>query len=531
MKLLMNRFFPVLLAVFLFSGCAPSGEEAPVDDPAWTLSPLRAELDPVNGGRFIDAEGREVMLSGINVKSLGEYWRFDPDVAPVFPLEELDADRFADIGWNAVRLVLTWSFVEPAPGQYDETYLDRVEDAIHLFESRGLYTIIDLHQDAWGPSLAARADENCPEGTLPAYGWDGAPEWATLHKNAPRCFPDHPLLGEREFSPAVMQAFLAFWKDEAGPGGFGIQTRFHSMMSHLAQRFSGFDAVLGYDVMNEPNAWNAELLALVTPDKALEDQTDYLSSFYGQALKAIRDGEKKAGHPNRLMLFEPSPDWAQWPGAVRPRFEHDGQVVYSPHIYQGGIVDEPLDEANFKRAREEAREYGGVPILTGEWGTNPTRAMDPDDDYFQRHQSFQDKYRVSATQWTWRTACGDPHLANKPLIGNDPAIWGYFEVDCPSNRTVRYREEFADVLRRPLLRAAPGRIRSIEWDLKSSRFGASGGSATMGQDLLLFVHKPVEASAFRVKGLENVVLHRDIGPGQIWTARATAADWTLEIEF
>lgn len=521
----------LLAAALAISGCTDSKGPKSGHVQTGKLSPLHAELDPVNGGRFIDAEGREVMLSGINVNSLGEYWQFDPDVDPVFPFDERDADRFAGIGWNVVRLVITWSLVEPAPGQYDEAYLDRIEAAIRLFESRGIYTIIDLHQDAWGPSLAARTDEACPEGTIPAAGWDGAPGWATLHKEAPRCFPDHPLFGEREFSPAVVQAFLSFWRDEEGPGEVGIQTRFHSMLSHLAQRFSGHDAVLGYDAMNEPNAWNAEILSMVAPEQELQDQTEYLSRFYERALGAIREGESKAGSPNRMMLFEPSPDWAQWPGAVRPRFQHDGQVVYSPHIYQGGIVDQPLAEADFQRARKEAAEYGGVPILTGEWGASPDRAVDPADDYFQRHQAFQDKYRVSAAQWLWRAACGDPHFTLDPYEGVDPGLWGFFDVDCPSNKTVAYREDYASVLRRPLLRAAPGRIESILWDLEISRFSASGHSAKAGQKLLLFVHKPVEATGFTLTGLENITLQKDIGPGQIWTATASARDWSLEIAF
>lgn len=522
----------IFMAALATAGCTGSNDPDTGQVQTGKLSPLHAELDPVNGGRFIDAEGREVMLSGINLKSLGEYWRYDPDVDPIFPYDETDVDRFADIGWNVVRLVITWSWVEPAPGEYDEAYLDRIEEAIHLFESRGIYTIIDLHQDAWGPTLAARENENCPEGTNPAFGWDGAPGWATLHKDAPRCVPDHPLLGEREFSPAVMQAFLSFWKDESGPGDIGIQTRFHAMLSHLAERFSRHDAVLGYDAMNEPNAWNGELMALVNPEGGeKQDQSEYLSLFYDRALNAIREGEYKAGHPNRLMLFEPSPAWAQWPGAVRPNFEHDGQVVYSPHIYQGGIVDQPLQEADFQRARKEAAEYGGVPILSGEWGASPDRALDPEEDYFQRHQAYQDRYRVSATLWAWRTACGDPHLAGDPPVGVDLAIWGFFDVDCPSNRTVGYREAFADLVRRPLLRAAPGRIESILWDLETSRFSASGHSAKAGQNLQLFIHRPVEAGDFILTGLENIELQKDIGPGQIWTATASGTDWSLEIDF
>lgn len=521
----------VLVALLVLTGCAGDGEPDPGAALLTPLSPLHAELDPAEGGRFIDGEGREVILSGINLKSLGEYWRYDEDIDPVFPINQDDVDRFADIGWNVIRLVITWSRVEPAPGVYDEAYLDEIDAAIRLFESRGIYTLIDLHQDAWGPTLAARADENCPEGTQKAFGWDGAPGWATLHKDKPRCTPVHPLVGEREFSPAVMQAFLAFWKDEAGPGGVGVQTRFHAMLGHLAQRFSAHDAVLGYDVMNEPNAWREDLLALVDPKGDTQDQSGYLSVFYRRALLAIREGEQQAGSPNRLMLFEPSPDWAQWPGAARPVFEHDGQVAYSPHIYQGGIVDQPLTEADFIRARKEAAEYGGVPILSGEWGASPERALDPDDDYFLRHQAYQDRYRISATLWAWRTACGDPHLAGNPPEGVSLDIWGFYDVDCPSNRTVGYREAFATLLRRPLMRAAPGRIETIEWNHEAARFNASGRSARAGQRMVFFAHRPVAAERVTLTGLADLVLLKDLGPGQIWTASATAPEWRLEIRF
>jgi endoglycosylceramidase len=97
-----------------------------------------------------------VLLRGVNINSFGEYWQFDPDVAPVFPFGEEDADRIASIGWNAVRLLLTWSRVEPSPGQYDESYLDEIEAAVQLLESRRIYTILDLHQECLGP-LSRRA--------------------------------------------------------------------------------------------------------------------------------------------------------------------------------------------------------------------------------------------------------------------------------------------------------------------------------------------------------------------------------------
>ena len=521
----------ILIATLSVAACS-SSEQTPnvVTGP---LSALHAELDVDNGGRIVDAEGREVMLSGANINSLGEYWQFDPDMAPVFPFGEEDADRMASIGWNAVRLLITWSRVEPSPGEYDEAYLDEVETAVRLLESREIYTIIDLHQDAWDISLAAREDEDCGQDASPAIGWDGAPAWAALDKGAPRCVPNNPLINTREFSPAVLQAFLSFWEDAQGPGGVGIQTRFHAMLSHVAARFAKFDSVLGYDPMNEPNAWSEIILDVAAPELGLEDQTEFLSRFYERAFTAIRDGERRANSPTRLMLFEPSPDWAQLPFAVRPdpEFEHDGQVVYSPHIYQGGIVPGPLTEAAFQRARDEAAEYGGVPVLTGEWGTGPPRAIDPEDDYFERHQAYQDKFRVSATQWLWRAACGDPHHAGDPFEGNDPNLWGFYDVDCPSNETIGFREGFAAVLRRPLLRAAPGPIGSILWDYETDVFTASGDGATAGQTLLLFVHEEIEASAFTMTGLANPQLVQTVGPGQIWSADATDTAWELRVTF
>ena len=180
-----NSFSLAFLASLILSGCTAVDGVDPAQAPGNHLGPIHAELDPVNGGRFVDAEGREVMLSGINLKSLGEYWRYDPEIDPIFYWNDEDAEKFADIGWNVVRLVISWSRVEPAPGEYDESHLAEIEHAIRLFESHGIYTLIDLHQDAWGPTLAAREDENCPEGTTPAFGWDGAPGWACLLYTSP----------------------------------------------------------------------------------------------------------------------------------------------------------------------------------------------------------------------------------------------------------------------------------------------------------------------------------------------------------
>ena len=447
----------------------------------------------------------------------------------MLPIVEEELDLFAGLGWNVVRLLLTWSRVEPEPGVYDEAYLDEVEAAVLLFQERGIYTLIDLHQDAWGPTLAAPEDVDCAEGSYAAVGWDGAPGWATLDGDASRCIQEGTF-GLREFSPAVVASFLAFWQDADGPGGVGIQTRYHAMLGHLAARFSPYDSVVGYDVMNEPNAWSDLTLAVAAPGQDLEDQTEALGDFYELALLTITGAENEALAPHRLFFFEPSPDWSVSPDlAVLPWFAHEGQVVYAPHIYQGGISPGDLDAYDFEQALDDARSFAGAPVLTGEWGTGPTRATDPDDDYFERHLDLQDEFGVGSALWQFRVGCGDPHAAFHPPVGVDPGMWGLFDVDCPSNETVGFREGFAEVLRRPFLRTAPGTTEAAGWDRAAGVFSASGTDATSEQGLLLYLPVPVAIDTIDATGLIGLTTAEVQGPGQLWTATATGGAWQLSV--
>ena len=166
----MNRLkFVLPLFVFLVSACGGSSAQ----DSGMPL--LRAQPDLVEGGRIVDAHGREVILRGVNMNSFVDYWSGN-DFPTTFPFTEADADRMAAVGWNVVRLLMSWSRVEPAPGVYDEAYLDEIAEAVDILEARGIYSLLDMHQDAWTANLAARPDEECPDIFPPAIGWDGAPD-------------------------------------------------------------------------------------------------------------------------------------------------------------------------------------------------------------------------------------------------------------------------------------------------------------------------------------------------------------------
>lgn len=48
-------------------------------------------------------------------------------------------------GFNFVRLGVMWEAVEYAPGLYNETYLERVDELINKLGQRGIYTLVDAH--------------------------------------------------------------------------------------------------------------------------------------------------------------------------------------------------------------------------------------------------------------------------------------------------------------------------------------------------------------------------------------------------
>ena len=505
---LLAAYGAIAIALGAVTGCSDA-PTAPTSDPL-RLPALHAEPDPVAGGRIVDAEGRVVLLRGVNVNALAEYWVSSP-FATTFPFGAGDAEAIAGVGWNAVRLLLSWSRVEPEPGVYDEAYLDQAADAVRMLAERGVYAIVDLHQDAWNATLAARPDEQCPSTATPALGWDGAPAWATLDGGAARC----ATAGIRETSPAVVASFNAFWSDAPGPDGIGIRSRYARMLGHVAGRFARDGAVAGYDVMNEPNAFTA-------------GAQQRLSALYGDALREIRAAEQASGGFRHLVVFEPGALWSATGRGAPPDFARDPDVVYGPHIYTGGIGSAPLTADNFAIARDEAASFGGAPVLVGEWGSGPDRAANPDDPYFLLHQELQDQFQFGATLWTWHESCGDPHKAADYLAGRIPYVWGEFEVDCRTNEITGVRQPILDQLTRGLVRAAPGRLDATSWDQGTGTLRAAGSDAPADGELLAFypasrLGRPDVTSA----GLDGLRVLDAPGGNAYLVARTTGGAWTL----
>ena len=436
----------------------PAQVSAPPDQPA-PPGPITVRRDPDGQVVLADQRGAQVILRGINVNQLGEYYAADPDVPTVLPLTEQDFADIAAMGFNTVRLVLSWSRLEPQPGQVDAREIDRARQAVAWAGQHGIHVVLDVHQDAWGMGVVAPPGTECRRGTSPMTGWDGAPDWASFYDGAPPC-----QFTGRDLAPNVLRAFTSFYADRDS-----IADRLVEVWGRLADEFGADPTVVGYDLLNEPSfAEQAPLTSGML-----------LGSYHARAIEAIRAGEQRApggyAHP---VFLEPSIWWSGFGVDPLPPngFTTDPQVVFSPHLYNESItMDQSLGittvgiERGYALAARAAANWG-APLWVGEWGT----FGDPSSNRARniRFGQAEDDLRVGSAVWVWKQGCGDPHVYPSDEAGN------IRRVACPAGTPLPTRAIAVDPLKRPYPRSAPGRITAI--DVEDRRIRVDGNTDGAG---------------------------------------------------
>ncbi len=411
---------------------------------AGTVPPRRVTVRRDAGGRAVlaDQAGAQVVLRGINVNQLGDYYAANPEVRTVEPLTEQDFADIAAMGFNAVRLVLSWSALEPVAGEIDQAYLNRVRQAVGWARTHGIHVVLDMHQDAWGKDVVAPPGTTCRSGTSPMTGWDGAPTWATSFDGASPC-----QFTGRDLAPNVLRAFTSFFVDRDG-----VQERLVAAWGRVAQEFGGDPTVAGYDLLNEPSfAEQAPLTSGLL-----------LGRYHARAIRAIRAGEAQApggyAHP---VFLEPSIWWSGFGVDPLPPqgFTTDPQLVFAPHLYHESItIDRSVGmtwvgiERGYALAERAAQRWG-TPLWVGEWGS----FSDPETNLarYERYTAAEDARRVGSAIWVWKQACGDPHAYPSDETGN------IRRVACPEGTPLPSRPAELEPLRRAYPRSAPGRITTI----------------------------------------------------------------------
>jgi endoglycosylceramidase len=394
-------------------------------------------------------------LRGINVNQLAFYASNHPSHPTVLPLTSDDFVRISSLGFNVVRLLVTWSSLEPSPGAFDDSYVAQVREAIRWARDASLFVIVDMHQDAWGPSVGTPLSETCLPGFSPAIGWDGAPAWATYTDGLPTCAAG----GVRELSPAVAQAWTNFYLDRAG-----IQSHLVTTWGRLAGAVAAEPNVIGWDLLNEPNPG---LAVIGTSDLLL------LGVFYDRALDAIRAAEASLGVPPRIAFWEPPAEWSLLgvSPVPLPGFTDQPNLVFAPHVYGGSLSPLVTPEQGHALAAGVAALHGTT-YFSGEWGWFGNPATDGAK--AAAYAAEEDRRLVGGAWWSWHQACGDPHVIGGR--GNEPGAVSpsLVRIGCPGDVELGIPDEFGSVLSRSYPRAAPGRLTSLASDPATGAMTATG---------------------------------------------------------
>ena len=411
-----------LILSLLVLGLPPHIPSVKASGPA-PLPLIRAE-----GGLLVDEAGRQVVLRGVNAGGRSKFPPFSPfEHEPDFPTAlERYADGVASLGFNVARLLVIYEAAEPTRGQYDEEYLKRLDAMVDAFARRGIYIVIDSHQDVFNRRFCG----------------DGFPDWAIQEKY--RDMPRHTSCGlwnVHYFFPSTLDSFNRLYENDNS-----LRDSYAAFFGMLAERYKNQHAVIGFEPMNEPmpgshglthyNKWYEQLFALY---------------------EAVADAVQKAD-PRYLVFADlcPLENQGAW-NTKRPR-PGIQNLVLAPHYYDLGTfsvsIGRGLERRAIKTGIARDLELGrawNTPVLFSEYGISPLFHDAPV--YIDMLYDEFDAAALSGTFWE---------------ASMSPLNWGWenssiFDPD----GSVRPRSLALD---RPYPRAVAGTIEVISFDDENGRF-------------------------------------------------------------
>ncbi|MFF2997115.1 endoglycosylceramidase [Streptomyces sp. NPDC057950] len=362
----------LLGVLVLLTGCLSAAGVRPaaadgLPDSLWFDAPAAAGLT-VDGGRFTDGLGREVVLRGYNVS--GETKLAENGGLPFASVA--DARKSATAlralgGGNSVRFLFSWAHAEPVRGQVDTAYLAAATDQMRAFLDAGIRVYPDFHQDLYSRHLF---------GAGSWYTGDGAPEWAADAGNYPAESCGICLFWGQNITQngAVKQAQYDFWHDAHGLQDAFLATA-QATLAYVEQHLTPaqFAGVVGFDPFNEPYAGSYD------PGQAGRVwERDLLWPFYVR-FRARMDA---AGWQDKPAFVEPNLFWnanidtQKQEGGLLDAGTLGPRYVFNTHFYDQkaisgilmwGKAGDGQYATDFSTVRDRATAAGTTAIV-GEFG-------------------------------------------------------------------------------------------------------------------------------------------------------------------
>jgi endoglycosylceramidase len=386
-----------------------------------------------------DDQGRLVLLHGAAPASLLEFGSgagSPPSSPPVYPIEpaaydgscpdtsaasrypplcQSDLTNMAALGFNSLRLPLSWSLLEPERNRFSDVYVARIAQVVDWARALGMYVIIDMHQNAYSPYVP-------PGNGLNLAYHSGAPAWATLTDGL---LSRVLLKDQREANPAVFEAFTNFWYNRNG-----IQDAYIAALAFLAKRFKDDSTVLGYSIFNEPQpGWNLppgfeDLLLFPFYRRVIDALTGvhdglpchpnglFMPAFCGYADLGIHD-------LRHLFFLEPGllREMTDFPTHLGLPVSSYRNLVFDIHAYTHGYTIEALlnpradprlatypwggYEQTYALGLREAKAMDAA-LFVAEFGNNPNH----DSLILANELLQQEKHLVGFAFWTWKEEAG-----------------------------------------------------------------------------------------------------------------------------
>lgn len=269
-----------------------------------------------SSNRFlVDSYGRVKLFHGVNAVRKQPDWL--PNAGHLNLTNSTILNYLQEWGFNAVRLGVMWSGLRPNETYINMTYLNEIINIIDSLADKGIYTIIDMHQDF----ASTKYDS-----------YDGFPLWLLNKMPQPTFAYPWPFTQDN-------LGFTAYLTDACGVTFQFLYNNTNSFQDYFAEYWTivaknlfNRTSVLGYELINEP--WAGDIY--LKPDLLLPAKAGLLNlaPLYDNIHEIIRKVDQET-----LIFYEPVTWGALFNGNIwgsgfnRPPGNDTNGTVLAWHYY------------------------------------------------------------------------------------------------------------------------------------------------------------------------------------------------------